>query len=89
MGRNSASKHDRQAVHDLQVNWSQLDIVPNGSPYPKNSGFKKKQPLSCLEVELLPKVLLDLLQRVQAVLDPQINPRHLEMVPNEVFFFDM
>ena len=72
-----------QAVHDLQVNWRQLDIVPNDSLCPKKLGLKKTKSRSCLEAELLPNVLLDLLQPVEAVLDPQINLRQLKLVPND------
>ena len=37
-------------------------MVPNDSPYPKTWGLKKIRSLACIEAELLPEVLLDLLQ---------------------------
>ena len=43
----------------------------------------KTKSLACSEAELLLKVLLDLLQPVQPVLDLQVNLRLLEMVPND------
>ena len=37
-------------------------MVLNDSPYPKTWGLKKIRSLACIEAELLPEVLLDLLQ---------------------------
>merc|ERR1712218_584036 len=39
-------------------------MVPNDSPYPKTWGLKKIRSLACIEAELLPEVLLDLLQPI-------------------------
>ena len=39
--------------------------------------------LACLEAKLLHEVLLDLLQTAQAVLDLHVNPRPLEIIPND------
>ena len=51
-----------QAVLALQVHLRLLAMVPNDSPYPKTWGLKKIRSLACIEAELLPEVLLDLLQ---------------------------
>ena len=51
-------------------------------PYTQKRGVKKS--LSCLEVELLHEVLLDLLQPIQVVLDLQVNMRPMEMVSNDL-----
>ena len=56
---------------------------PKWFPIPKNLGFKKIRSLACIEAELLPEVLLDLLQPVQAVLALQVHLRPLAMVPND------
>ena len=73
-----------QAVHDLQVNLRPLELVPNDSPYPKTWwGLKKIKSLAYSEAKLLHKVLLDLLQPVQAVLGLQVNLSPLKMVPND------
>ena len=72
-----------QAVLDLQVNLRVLKMVPNDSPYPKTWGLKKIRSLACIEAELLPEVLLDLLQPVQVVLTLQVHLRPLAMVPND------
>ena len=53
-----------QAVLALQVHLRPLAMVPNDSPYPKTWGLKKIRSLACIEAELLPEVLLDLLQPV-------------------------
>ena len=58
-------------------------MVPNDSPYPKTWGLKKIRSLACIEAELLPEVLLDLLQPIQAVLALQVHLRPLAMVPND------
>ena len=72
-----------QAVLALQVHLRPLAMVPNDSPYPKTWGLKKIRSLACIEAELLPEVLLDLLQPVQAVLALQVHLRPLAMVPND------
>ena len=72
-----------QAVLDLQVNLRVLKMVLNDFPYPKTWGLKKIRSLACIEAELLPEVLLDLLQPVQAVLALQVHLRPLAMVPND------
>ena len=51
-----------QVVLALQVHLRPLAMVPNDSPYPKTWGLKKIRSLACIEAELLPEVLLDLLQ---------------------------
>ena len=56
---------------------------PKWFPIPKNLGFKKIRSLACSEAELLHKVLLDLLQPVQAVLALQAHLGPLRMVPND------
>ena len=72
-----------QAVLDLQVNLRVLKMVLNDFPYPKTWGLKKIRSLACIEAELLPEVLLDLLQPVQVVLALQVHLRPLAMVPND------
>ena len=67
----------------LQVHLRPLAMVPNDSPYPKTWGLKKIRSLACIEAELLPEVLLDLLQPIQAVLALQVHLRPLAMVPND------
>ena len=73
--------HPLHTVLGLQVNLSLLKIVLNDSPCPKTWGLKKS--LAYSEGKLLHKVVLDLLQPVQAVLDLQANLRSLKMVPND------
>ena len=72
-----------QAVLGLQVNLRPLKMVPNDSPCPKTLGLKKIKSLAYTEAMLLHKVVLDLLQPVQAVLDLQVNLRSLTMVQND------
>ena len=72
-----------QAVLSRQVNLRPLETVSNDSPYPKTWGLKKIRFLACIEAELLPEVLLDLLQPIQAVLALQVHLRPLAMVPND------
>merc|ERR1712223_1741753 len=72
-----------QAVLDLQVNLVPLKMVPNDYPYPKTWGLKKIRSLACIEAELLPEVLRDLLQPIQAVLALQVHLRPLAMVSND------
>ena len=64
----------------LQVHLWPLSMVPNDSPYPKPWGLKK---IRSLEAELLPEVLLDVLQLIPAVLALQVHLRPLLMVPND------
>ena len=72
-----------QAVLALQVHLRPLAMVPNDSSYQKTWDLKKIRSLACIEAELLPEVLLDLLQPIQAVLALQVHPRPLAMVPND------
>ena len=71
-----------QAVLALQAHLGPLAMVPNDSPYPKTWGLKKIRSVACIEADLLPEVLLDLLQPIQAVPALQAHLRPLAMVPN-------
>ena len=53
-------------------------------PHTQKPGVLKKiRSLACIEAELLPEVLLGLLQPVQSVLSLPVNLRVLKMVPND------
>ena len=63
----------------LEATWH----YPEWFPVPKKTRLKKTKSLSCLEAKLLPNVLLDLLQLVEAVHDLEVNWRQLDIVPND------
>ena len=75
-----------QAVLALEVHLRPLAMVPNDSPYLQTCGLKKIRSLACIEAELLPEVLFDLLQPIQAVPALQVHLRPLAMVPNDSLY---